>query len=124
MPVITEIDQEARLATHRLEGRISYTEVVESIGGLFGNPDFDPAMAILIELSPGATSGLSAVDITRLIQGLRRNPARRGPGRTAVVASAAADLGMVRVIRDLLRDSAREAQVFKDRDEALRWLGK
>lgn len=124
MPIHTAIDTKAGLVTHHIEVGLTQEEVVAAVSALFSHPDFVPSMDILCLVTPGATAGLSSVEISEAVAILRAMGDSRGTGRSAVVAAADADYGLLHVLSHLLRDSSREIQVFRDQEAALAWLGR
>jgi len=122
MSIITTVDERAGLVCHRVDGPLSLVEIIDTIERLFGAGGFASGMAILVDVQPGATTGLTAVDLSAITRALQGMGEARGSGRTALVAYTDADLGMVRVLSHVLRQGTREMQVFRDREEALAWL--
>lgn len=124
MSITITIDQEARLITQQVTGRVTFAQIIQAIDQLFADPDFDNTMDVIVDVMPGATSGLTSVELSGVVQALKRQGARRGTGRTAMVATTEADYGIVRVFTHVLQGGTREMQVFRDLAAARAWLGR
>jgi hypothetical protein len=122
MPIITSIDTEAKLVHHRVEGVLTLEDSLEAIQRLFNNPEFQPEMDILLEISPGATSGLNSMEAVKVLEALRAMGERRGTGRSVAVAPYDADFGLMRVLTERLESGTRPVRVFKSLEEAKAWL--
>lgn len=122
MPIITTIDADAKLVHHRVEGVLTLKDSLAAIDRLFNNPEFRPEMDILLEISPGATSGLNSMEAIKVLEALRAVGERRGTGRSVAVAPHDADFGLMRVLTDRLEGGTRPTRVFKSLEEAKAWL--
>jgi hypothetical protein len=122
MPIVTTIDTDAKLVHHRVEGVLTLKDSLEAIDRLFNNPEFRPEMDILLEISPGATSGLTSMEVVKVLEALRHVGERRGTGRSVAVAPYDADFGLVRVLTERLEDGTRATRVFKSLEQAKAWL--
>jgi hypothetical protein len=122
MPIITTIDKDAKLVHHSVEGVLTFEEILKAIGRVFNHPDFRPEMDILMEVTPGATSGLNSVQVIKVVEALRAVGDKRGTGRSVAVAPDDADFGLVRVLAYRLEDGTRPTTVFKTLQEAKDWL--
>lgn len=122
MALVVNMEQGSGLIGLRVHGELTLGSFVQGIDTMYGDPRFDPAAGILVEIEAGASAGLSSVEVSGILQALQSRGALRGTGRTALVASQEADLGMVRLLSHVLQPGPRVMQVFRSRDEALDWL--
>jgi hypothetical protein len=122
MSLVVNMEEGSGLIGLRVQGELTLGSFVQGIDTMYGDARFDPTADILVEIEAGASAGLSSVEVSGILQALQSRGALRGTGRTALVASHEADLGMVRLLSHVLQHGPRAMQVFRSREEALDWL--
>lgn len=123
MPIHIQMQPDTALVCVRVQGELTLADCIAGLDRLYGDAAFRPGMDILAELNPGAAAGLTPLEISGILDAVRRRHHLRGSGRTALVASHDADLGLVSLLSHALQQGPRPMQVFQDRHTALRWLG-
>jgi hypothetical protein len=124
MPITITIDREARLVTQDVTGRVTFDEILQAIDKVYSDPGFHNSMDVIVDVMPGATAGLTSVELSGVVNALKGKGERRGTARTALVAATEADYGIARVLSHVLQGGTREMQVFRDLAAALTWLGR
>ena len=119
------ISPQDRIRTARYRGTVDDESLLAAYAGLITAPDFDPALDDIVDLRD-----VSNLDITH--EGLRRLVSRVAEldilgfrTRVALVAPTAVAFGMGRMyelLRGTVRNTTEEIQVFREFDEAVRWL--
>ena len=123
MAIRIEIDASAHLRIVTFEGEISDSDVLETFGTLWQSPDYDPSLNEFYDCS-----GITHTDVRgeemRKIASLNLDLNREGPGvKVAMYAPTDVAFGLIRMYQVFVENSASELQVFRDRAEALAWLG-
>jgi hypothetical protein len=122
MSLYTTIDTKTGLATHFIKGELDIEDIRHATIALYSDPDFNPNMAILVDLREGSANSLTADDIDELVVMTRAMDDKRGNGRTAILAERRANIGIGKLLAALLNDTQRKIGVFDDEGEALHWL--
>jgi len=97
-------------------------DIVAALERVYADPQFAYGMNVLCDLRD-ARPDLTAGDIRRIVDFVSRNREARGAGRSAVVASRDVDYGMARIAQVYLEPLGVELAVFRDMQQAARWLG-
>jgi len=97
-------------------------DIVAALERAYGDPQFAPGMNVLCDLR-NARTDLTPGDIRRIVDFVSRHREARGLGRSAVVAGRDVDYGMARIAQVHLEPLGVELAVFRDLQEAERWLG-
>jgi hypothetical protein len=122
MPITYDIDRSRDLTIFTLSGEVGYQEFISALTdyGREGTTLFE-----LYDLRSISGKRLTTGEINSLADFLSRHPDLRPPGnKTAVVVSEDVDYGFSRMISILTEDSTvYDIEVFRDEDEAWRWLG-
>jgi hypothetical protein len=122
MTVQYQIDRSIRLLTTRAFAEVTIDEVLEHFDELSADPAYEPELDVLLDLVdcktlPDADQVRSAAQrVTADLSSLRF-------GRLAIVLVSDALFGMLRMFHTLSEVAFSDAQIFKDRDQALQWLG-
>jgi len=112
--------------THRIHtkafGEVTLEEVLEHFDELVADPSFEPDLDVLLDLVDCKT--VPDVDQIRLAAGrVTADASNLRFGRLAVVVASEALFGMLRMFHTLGESSFSDAQIFRNRDDALAWLG-
>lgn len=90
---------------------------------LLQDPGFQSGMPCVWDCTEATGAGIDAGGLETIGRLVQKNAARRGPGKTAVVAGEGVVFGMARMY-DLMLDGRRENpfQVFRNMADARAWL--
>ncbi len=122
MTVQYQIDRSIRRITTRAFGEVTIEEVLGHFDELSADSSFTPELDVLLDLVdcktiPGPDEIRSAAKrVTADLSSLRF-------GRLAIVVVSDALFGMLRMFHTLSDTAYSDAQIFRDRDQALQWLG-
>jgi hypothetical protein len=122
MPITFRIDKESGIVYTTIDGRTNTDEIVESLESLLNNPDFKPGLNGIADLRNSEMDTFSA-DVKRIAGLMIEYRNKIGPSKTAVVISKDVTFGMTRVFQAFSEQSSIETAIFRDMEEALRWLG-
>jgi hypothetical protein len=122
MGLVITMAADARLIGVHVRAELTLADFVKGIDALYSDARFEAGADILVDIEPGASAGLSSLEISGILQALQSRGSLRGTGRTAMVASHEADLGLVHLLSHVLQHGPRAMQVFRSREEALHWL--
>ena len=100
---------------------LTFAEAMAHEDKIYSDPDFDPAFVHLIDGTGITRAELSASEISTLARRARFSP----KARKALVVNTALLFGLARMFETYLQLSGASefVAVFKQRGEALRWLG-
>jgi hypothetical protein len=122
MTVQYQIDLSTRRITTRAFAEVTLEEVLEHFDELSADPSFEPELDVLLDLVDCKT--LLGIDQIRSAAGrVTANLSSLRFGRLAIVVTSDALFGMVRMFHTLSEAAFSDAQIFRHRDQALRWLG-
>lgn len=98
---------------------------IEDIMGYYSkieHMNFKPGYSVLVDCSE-VSSGISFDDIVLIVE--RRSELHReiGPEKIAIVAKKDVVFGLARVFGSMIEQKNIEANVFRDEEKALQWLG-
>jgi len=123
MSIETRIDTDAGVAVHRVEGEIDLDQIRQAWENLMQNPDFDPALNVLWDLSGCSRAVINAQDIKRIRDETAAILEYRQPGyRVALLATRDLYFGLCRMFEAHASDLPIDVKVFRDRDAAWGWL--
>ena len=115
-----EIDPKRRLVTVVAEGDLTDSNLLDTSARLRDDPDFSPAYVQLVDLR--STNGM-AVTVSGIADLEARSPLFSPESRRAMVVTSDFGYWMARLF-ELMRDGeAGQIRIFRDMDEARRWLG-
>lgn len=117
------IDPEAGRIRISGSGVVTDDDVVECIGSLRADPKLEPGMSTLSDMR-GVEVAVSSKGIARMLQVMESTASRRGKAKAAIVVDSDLAFGMGRMVE--LRADGRldpNFRIFRDMDEARRWLG-
>ncbi len=105
------------------EGEISPDEEAQVILDTLADPRFKPGAKILVDRT-GAHMTMTPEHVRPQIDLIRRNLAKFGEPKVAIVAAADYDFGMVRMFEMTAEDEIpHDLMVFRTVEEACDWLG-
>jgi hypothetical protein len=117
-----QIDRADRRITTRAFADVTIEEVLAHFDELSADPTYEPELDVLLDLVDCET--LPGIDEVRSAAGrVTADLSSLRFGRLAVVVVSDALFGMVRMFHTLSEVAFSDAQIFKDRDQALQWLG-
>ena len=119
MPGAYIVDPARSLVLTRAWGILTGADMLNHARRLSADPRFQPQFSQLLDFRDITELPITAVEV-REVAAL--NPFGPGARRAIVVASDVA-FGMARMYQILVEQSPQEFEVFRDIDEALRWLG-
>jgi hypothetical protein len=122
MTIQYQIDRSIRRITTRAFAEVTIEEVLEHFDELLADPSYEPGLDVLLDLVDCET--LLGIDQLRSVAGrVTADLSSLRFGRLAIVVVSDALFGMVRMFHTLSEAAFSDAQVFRDRDQALQWLG-
>jgi hypothetical protein len=122
MTIHYRIDASSNRITTRVFGAVTIDEAFQHLDELSADPSYEPDLDVLLDLIDCETLldtdqiRVAAARVTADLSTLRF-------GRLAIVVASEAFFGMLRMFHTLSESAFSEAQIFRDRDEALQWLG-
>ena len=120
--VTLRTEPETQITTLTAIGPVTAEELMAALGAYYAG---SPTRLALCDLSQAKLSLLSTDDIARIVSFTIARAEVRAGGKTAILASRDLEYGMARMYEMLaeLRRHPVVIRAFRDRDEALRWLG-
>jgi hypothetical protein len=121
MPCSYKIYKQRRLIFTTVSGEVTFAEAVANEDRLYGDPDFDPTFAHLIDGTQVTKTKISASELSTLARRTRIAP----QSRTALVVTSTVLYGLARMFQAYLEvsRSSESLTVFKELDKAKEWLG-
>ena len=122
MAIAISIDRKGDSTVFNASGEVSFDEVKATIEKFY---EEGPTAKVLFDFNPASFEGFSADGVAKLALSRERFRTQRIDGKTALVASRDAAYGMLRMF-EALNDSIDlpfEVRVFRELDEARKWLG-
>ncbi len=122
MTVHHRIDASIHRITTRAFGEVTIDEALEHFDELSADSSYEPNLDVLLDLIDCKTLPdadeirTAAARVTADISTLRF-------GRLAIVVASEALFGMLRMFHSFSESAFSAAQIFRDRDEAIQWLG-
>ena len=124
MPVRFSVMSGSKHVKVMLDGKITDEELFSSYRDFYLSKDWTPDTHKLCDLSTADLSGISADCIIRIAEFTKSFFKEQGIEsiRSAAYCPQDLDYGYIRMYQAYAEDSPEEMQVFRDPDEALRWL--
>ncbi|MFV1977936.1 MAG: STAS/SEC14 domain-containing protein [Myxococcota bacterium] len=121
MTVQYQIDRSTRRITTWAFGEVTIDEVFEHFDELSADPSYELESDVLLDLVDCET--LLGIEQIRSAAGrMTANLSSFRFGRLAIVVESDALFGMLRMFHALSEAAFSDAQIFRDRDQALQWL--
>lgn len=124
MPLQLFLESDLPFAETRYVGAIDDAQLMGFYRGLYRRPEFATIRAELVDLSEADLSLVSGSGLSELAELISDELARLNiPSmRTAVYAPSDLPFGVARIYAAWSELSPEEVRVFRDRDDAIRWL--
>ncbi len=123
MPLSVEIAPDPSLIVIRCFGRFTDDDLLDIPAAVMKHEHFAAGLPSLTDLTEVTESGLTTEGNRRYIALLKNSRQRRGAARAAVLAANDVHFGMARMLQTLAGDGHHlRYRVFRDRDEAMRWV--
>ncbi len=119
MPCRYTINPEARVVSAEYYGTLELADVRKNQSEMRADPGFDPSFNYLVDLRGVQTMGLSSMDMQTASQESFFNDNIK----VAVVAATDLHFGMSRVFEMSHDKREKTVKVFRDADDARRWIG-
>ncbi|HET6228813.1 MAG TPA: hypothetical protein VFE05_01975 [Longimicrobiaceae bacterium] len=118
MPAISRIDPDCGAVVTTMSGHVTDDDLLAQQQRLPGEAGFQPGMHHLVD-----ARGVEAVSVTPAgVRALANGNVFSAASRRAIVAPRDAAFGFGRMFELLRGDGVEETRVFRDMDEARRWL--
>ncbi len=122
MPIEFRILGDARRILTRCFGHLEGVHLLEYYRSLTADPLYDPTFDELFDLSDVDEVDVTSNDLRKLSHATRVG-GRQGRGvRVAIVAPEDLEFGLSRMYEAFQAESANEMRVFRDPDEATKWI--
>ena len=123
MPIRSEFDPVTGLVTLTVAGHVDGVGIKEALQGVVDDPRFRSGADILWDFRQATGQDPSGGGIQDLVSFVASIKDRRGTGyRVALVASGDLEYGFARMYEAYAEHLPFELMVFRDLDEARRWL--
>ena len=123
MNITMEIDETANLRTHRVTGDLTMDAVFAELEQVYSKPDFQPDMNVMWDLRGATITSMSSAEIQRLSDFVAGRWGPGGKSRAALVVSRDFEFGLTRMYEIFLESRMSvQVQVFRDLDEAMKWI--
>ncbi|MBC8198621.1 MAG: STAS/SEC14 domain-containing protein [Desulfobacteraceae bacterium] len=121
MPISIHYDPGQNVLHSKATGVISFKDIMAYYSKI-ERLDLKPGYSVLADYTEGSTD-LKYNDIARMVEKRRSISLKSGMLKIAVVAKSDVVFGMARMYQAIIGEEHFEVNVFRDRGEALRWLG-
>jgi hypothetical protein len=123
MAVTTKIDPETGIREHTVTGPLDLRALITALKKVYSMPEFRSEMNVIWDLREADLSAFSSEDIRQVREYVGRHWGVEGTSRAALVVTSDLGYGLTRMYEILLESrTASEVHVFRDYDEALRWV--
>jgi len=124
MPIDTNIDSNTGFRTHTVTGKFSLDAVRLTLEETYAHSDFRPEAGAVWDLT-GATIDFPTEEVRHLADFVGKLAGDNAPGKVALLVSSDLDEGVVQMYETILSgQSSKPITVFRDMEEATRWLFK
>jgi hypothetical protein len=123
MEMHTQIDKKRNLRSHRVTGLINVSELKQKLEEFYISPAYDPKMDALWDMRDADFSAVTTDEIYSFVNMVKSYWGQTGQGKSAIVVESVFDYGMTRMYEIILTlNTSSNIMVFKDYDEAQKWL--
>ncbi len=122
MPIEMRVKGAERLVLGKLRGAVGTREMIDALDGVVADPGFRPGFDVLSDHREIA-SPLAPDQLEALLGHLSTLGGSFAGSRWAIVTTAPASYGMMRMLSVLAEPIGLEVRVFREMDEAREWLG-
>ncbi len=122
MTIRYQIDRSIGRITTQAFGEVTIEEALEHFDELSADPCYEPGLDVLLDLVD--CKSLPETEKVRFAAGrVTASSSSLRFGRMAIVVPSDVLFGMLRMFHTLSETAFTDAQIFRDRDQALQWLG-
>jgi hypothetical protein len=121
MTIQYQIDASSNRITTRVFGEVTIDEVLQHLDEVSADSGFEPDLDLLLDLIDCKTL-LDADQIRTAAERMTADLSSFRFGRLAIVVVSDAIFGMTRMFHAFSEAAFSDAQIFRDRDQALQWL--
>ena len=122
MPVDYQIDASINRLSTRAFGEVTIEEALQHFDELSADPGYAPGLDVLLDLLDCETVP-NVDEIRRAAARVTADFSILHFGRLAIVVASEVLFGSLRMFHAFSESAFSDAQIFRDRDEALQWLG-
>ena len=123
MEITTEIDKKANLRKHKVTGDLTVESLLAELGKIYSEPEFQADTDVLWDLRDAKFTSVSPADVQRVSDFVAGHWGV-GKSKAALIVSRDFEFGMTRMYEILLESrTSAQVRVFRDLDEALKWIG-
>jgi hypothetical protein len=122
MPITFRIDAESGVVYTNVQGLVSADDILEALKSIMGHPEFRPGLNGLADLR-NIEGDLFSGDVRKIAELMIEFRKKIGSSKTAVIVSKDVTFGMARTYQVFAEKSSIKTEIFRDKDEALQWLG-
>ena len=124
MEISTQFNEELNLRIHKVEGPIDVDQLKEMLSALYKSPEYDPNMNALWDLRAADFTSVTTEQVASMTGMVEKYWAKEGQSKASLIVSRDLDFGLSRMYEMLLSGSSPDkVMVFRDYDEAEKWLG-
>jgi len=121
MTIRYQVDLSIGRITTRAFGEVTIEEALEHFDEISADPRYEPGLDVLLDLVD--CKSLPMADKVRVAsERVAADSSSLRFGRMAIVVPSDALFGMLRMFHTLSETAFNDAQIFRDRDQALQWL--
>lgn len=123
MEIVTQFDKKAKIRIHRLKGIVKLQSLLKILKGIYAASDFQTGLNSLWDLREADFGSLVAADFEKVRDLVAQFWGIGGKSRAALVVTGDLEYGFSRMLGIMFQSkSSSEIQVFRDLDEAMKWL--
>ena len=121
MPISKQIDESKQLTTFSMDDDATFENILAALKGLY---EGTPTRNVLWDCTNGSVANLTSEQIEKLASFSPRFGKTRKGGKTAIYSPGDMAFGLARMFEIIgrLRNVPIQTKVFRDKDEAKRWL--
>ena len=123
MNISTKINAEKKLRIHVVEGSININELAKFLKNLYNSDEISPSLNVFWDLRKADFSKVSSSQIRNFTEFIGKNWGIGGKNKAALIVSKDLDYGLSRMYQMLMDNvSQSKISIFKDMDEAEKWI--
>lgn len=123
MEIRTEIDSEKNVRAHKVQGLIDVRELKRELANIYQSPGHDPGMNSLWDLRGADFFSVTSAEVQSLIEMVKEQWGKGGTNRAALVVTKEVGYGLSRMYEIIMSGvSSSNVRVFREYDEAVKWL--
>ncbi len=123
MNISTKINANKNLRIHSVEGNIDTDELTKFLKNLYNSDEINPAMNVFWDLRKANFSKVSSSQVRNFTEFVGKNWGVGGENKAALIVSKDLDYGLSRMYQMLMDNTSQsKISIFKDMDEAEKWI--